>query len=366
MMARTNGLGFALMLAVSAASAGDVCPEPAYIMKPNSDLLRLHLAFNDSPSSRRLLTEVHYYDPEDPNLTVGMGHWIGGKLAGLFQRLKQDPAIWLELTTLWAKRMDAAMWHTFKRDSGETEQNAAAMSRGLSKLLCADKASSTCVNKVLLPWTHATRERFNDNSHWFHAGWLVVSVNPKVAEQQVRHWADSVVAEGEKEAARRGAATSGGIASVASAVSSGLGTTMFYPGKDPARMVNKPFSKSVSWPLASVPNSARPAGGTVNEQALLEDWRSLAAWQFYSVTKATKKRLVRSRMAAIWDQFYAGTWGPLPSKPTFADISKPRKHSGCYMARGTQDISNPVLIPPTLNCSTALPKPGPAPCTKFP
>ncbi len=366
MMARTTGLSLALVLAASAASGGEVCPDPAYIMKPNSDLLRLQLAFNDTPSSQRVLTEVHYYYPEDPNLTVGMGHWIGGKLAGLFQRLKQDPALWNELTTLWANRMDASMWRTFKKDSGEAGQDPAALSRGLSKLLCADKASAACVNKVLLPWTHATKERFNDKSHWFHAGWLVVSVNPKVAEQQVRHWAETVVAEGEVAARRRGAATSGGIASVTSAVSSGLGTTMFGPDADPARATNKKLGKSVVLPLAAVPKSARPAGGTVNEQALLEDWRSLAAWQFYTITKAKGTQLVRARMRAIWEQFYADTWGPLPSKPTFADISQPRRHSGCYMARGTLDLSNPVLIPATIDCSAPLPKPGPAACLTSP
>lgn len=364
-MQKILGCSLALALAAPCAQAADVCEDPAYIMTPDSDVLRLHLAFNDSPSSRRVLNEVHYYD-KDPHLTVGMGHWIDSKLAGLFHRLKQDPTTWKQLTNRWAARMDAAMWKAFEKDTKETGRDASALSRGLSTLLCADKPSSHCIKDTMEPWTHATGLRFNSDKNWFRAGWRAVSLDPAVAEHQVRYWAESIVDEGQAQAKDRGITTRGGIASVVSAVSSGIRRTMFGPNSHSASRKNGSFGESVAWPLDAVPTSARPAVGTVNQQALLNDWKSLAAWQFYTVTKATKKKPVRSRMKVIWEQYYAGTWGPLSNKPTFADISKPRHHSGCYMARGPLDISNPVLIPPTLDCAAAVPTPHPVQCSKSP
>lgn len=355
--------GLALMLAVRAPAAGDVCPDPAYLIKPGSDLLSLHLAFNDSPSSRRLLNEVHYYDPEDPNLTVGMGHWTGGKLARLFQQLKENPAAWQLLTTRWASRMDASMWHAFEQDTREHGQNAATLSRGVSKLLCADDPSNTCVTQTMLPWTHAIGKRFNDDRQWFRAGWLAVSLDAKVAEVQVRHWVESVVGEGEAEAGRRGITTLGGIASTISAVSSGLGTTLFPAQASSATAKNGKLGRSAVFSLTMVPGNARPLGGTANEQALMDDWRSLVAWQFYTITRAKQNKLVRGRMATIWKNYYAATWGPLPSQPAFEDISKPRRHSGCYMARGRIDRKDAVQIPTTPDCSAPLPIPRPAACT---
>jgi hypothetical protein len=363
-MAKTFGLGLALMLAARAASGGDVCPDPAYIMTPDSDVLRLHLAFNDSPSSQRVLDEVHYHDA-DPHLTVGMGHWIDGKLAGLFHRLKQDHDTWQRLTARWATRMDAAMWKAFEKDTKETGRDASALSRGLSTLLCADKPSSTCVKNTMGPWTQSTGKRFNDDQHWFRAGWRAVSRDSTVAEHQVRYWAESIVGEGQAQAEDRGITTRGGIASMASAVSSGIGTTMFPVKGSPATATatSPKLKQSAVFPLTSVPNGSRPTSGIANEPALLEDWRSLVAWQFYSVVKASPGKIPRKRMRIIWEQYYASTWGALPSSnPTFADISKPRRHSGCYMARGGMDLANPVKIPTPLDCSAPLPQPKPVPC----
>lgn len=364
-MKRIFGCGLALDLAFGTAvvQSSDVCEDPAYIMKPDSDVLRLHLAFNDSSSSRRTLDEVHYHH-QDPHLTVGMGHWIDGKLAGLFHRLKQDTATWQALTARWATRMDATMWQAFEKDTKEIGRDASALSRGLSILLCADKPSRTCVKNTMEPWTHKTGKRFNDDKNWFRAGWRSVSRDFAVAEHQVRYWAESIVGEGQAQAEARGITTRGGIASMASAVSSGIASTMFpVKGRSDSVTATSPqLKQSAAFPLISVPNDSRPAADAVNAQALLEDWRSLVAWQFYSVAKASPTKIVRQRMRVIWEQYYADTWGVLPSNPTFADISKPRRHSGCYMVRNGIDLANPVQIPSPLDCSAPLPQPKPVPC----
>ena len=359
--------GILFLLPLATAQARNVCPDPAYIMTPKSDLLRLHLAFNyNPPVSRRFLNEVHYYEPADPHLTVGMGHWIDDKLARLFQRLKQDMATWEEMTADWADSMDAWMWEEFERDSGESGRNAEAISRGLTVLLCADDASSQCVREKLVPWTHATKERFNEATHWFRAGWLKVSVHSRVAEHQIHHWAESVVNNGQVEAAKRQVATLGGIASVASATSSGLRSTMFPPGAQSVEARSSRLGVSASWLLDSVPESVLPPAGSTDDPRLLEDWKSLVAWQFYTVRKAKKNRIVRGRMKAIWQLFYEQSWGPLPAELTFSDVTESRRHSGCYMARGSFDTTSPVRIRATLDCTAPLPTPTPAPCVTAP
>lgn len=358
-MRRRFPLQLSPLLLVVSAQAADVCNDPAFIMRPDSDVFRLQQAFNASPRSKRVFDEVHYIVPGDPNLTVGMGHWVGGKLAGLFHRLRQDQATWAELTQTWADSMDNSMWKTFEQDTGEHGRDAAAISKGLEKLLCAETASSSCVNRTLLVWSHGTKDRFQSKNHWFHAGWISVSRLPGVATHQIQHWVESVVADGQANAEKRGVSTKGGIATVVSATSSGIGRTMFKPGTDLAKVSST--GNSLRQPLNKVPTGARPSG-QVDEKALLDDWRSLVAWQFYNV----KKGRVRTRMKEIWKLYYEPTWGPLPKRPKMSDVLADRRHSGCYMASGPLAIASPVEVPDPLDCGRDLPIPRPVPCRKLP
>ena len=255
--------------------------------------------------------------------------------------------------------MTPDMWLDFEKDSGQKGRDADAISRGLEKLLCAKDASNQCVKNELLSWSHTTKERFNNRNHWFHAGWRSVSILRRVAEHQVQYWAESVVTAGQQEASKRSIVTLGGIASVISAESSGLGETMFKPGVQVATASSR--GTKFSWSLTTIPEAVRPLGGAVNEQALLEDWRSLVAWQYYTV----KKGRVRSRMQAIWRAFYEPTWGPLPGNLTVSDLRTLPRHSGCYMGGRFNTIST-VQAPITLDCTASVPHPGRAPCITNP
>jgi len=358
-------LAFAILVISTLSSRADtVCEDPAFIMEPESDLLRLHQIFNAGEASRRLFTEVHYFVQSDPHLTVGMGHWIDSHLATLFQKLRQDQDTWTELTNAWANTMTPDMWLGFEKDSGEKGRDSNAISRGLEQLVCAtatsDKATSNkCVERELKPWSLATNDSFNSPNNWFHAGWQSVSVLRRVAEQQIQYWAESVVSAGQHEASKRGIVTLGGIASVISAESSGLGTTMFKPGSEVATASFQ--GTTFTWSLTTVPEAVRPSQGAVNEVALLEDWKSFVAWQYYTV----KKGRVRSRMQAIWSAFYEPTWGPLPDNPNISALPK-RRHSSCYMARGRFDTASADAAPTTLDCTAAVPLPRPAPCVTKP
>lgn len=348
---------FSSILIVS-AHAANVCNDPAFIMKADSDVFRLQQAFNAGPGAKRVFDEVHYIIPGDPNLTVGMGHWTGGKLARLFRSLREDQATWEELTKTWADTMDISMWKAFEQDAGKAGRDSAAVSKGLETLLCAETVSRSCVEKTLLPWSHRTKDAFNGKGHWFHAGWRSVARLPSVATRQVQFWVESVVADGQANAEERGVNTKGGSATVISATSSGL-TTMFKPGAK--RAIASSEGNSLQQPLNEVPTWARPSG-QVDEKALLADWRSLVAWQFYNV----KKRRVRSRMTEIWKLYYEPTWGSLPERPKLSDVLAERKHTGCYMASGPLDISPAVDIPDPLDCGRDLPIPQPVSCRNLP
>jgi hypothetical protein len=341
-----------------ASKASTVCDNPALIMQPNSAVLLLHQIFNSSPASERVFSEVHYIVPGDPHLTVGMGHWVHHKLAGLFKRLRQNEEAWHQLTESWASTLNSAQWADFSNDTGETQRNADAISRGLVRVLCAEDASKSCVKNRLDRWSNRVGTRFNSANHWFHAGWRAASVQRPVAEEQVRYWADGVLAPGQSEARKREIETFGGIASVISAISSGIRATMFPKSASTATASYK--GTHFSWPLDFVPQAARPVQSSLNDAALSEDWRSLAAWQFYTV----KKRRIRTRMREIWRIFYEPSWGPLPTK--VVDVKKIPRHTGCYMARGEFDFASLIHVPTDLDCSAKVPPPKPMECTTEP
>ena len=337
---------------ISSANANTVCPDPVFIMSTNSQVRLLHQIFNSGASSQRSFTEVHYIKPGDPHLTVGMGHWVHSKLSKLFHRLKKNDETWQLMTTVWADAMCPDQWEDFAKDTGETETNAAAISLGLSKLLCADDPSQNCIKNNLDRWSNRVGTRFNKSSHWFHAGWNATSILQPVAKEQVLYWTDSVVKEGQRAAEKRGLQTFGGVATTISAISSGIGATLFLPEATQAH-VSSSFERS----LVDVPRRARPDTESVNEEALLDDWKSLVAWQYYNL----KKKRIRSRMREIWRVFYQPTWGPLPK--TLAEMKKIPRHSGCYMVRGKFDTS--VVIQPQpvgTNCKELVPQPKPLSC----
>lgn len=66
-----------LLFSLPAESRDLVCDHPVDALEEGSEVRRLHAAF-DGVSERRIFSEVHYYDPQDPHLTVGLGHWIDG------------------------------------------------------------------------------------------------------------------------------------------------------------------------------------------------------------------------------------------------------------------------------------------------
>jgi len=338
---------------ISPANADTVCSDPVFIMDPNSHVRLMHQIFNSGPSSQRLFSEVHYIKPGDPHLTVGMGHWVHSKLARLFKRLKNNDQNWELLTAVWAESMNQDQWNDFARDTGENETNAAAISRGLTKLFCTDDLSRNCIKNNLDKWSDRVGTRFNKNTHWFHAGWNAVSILQPVAKEQVLYWADSVVKEGQQAAEERELRTSGGIATAISAISSGIGATLFNPGATRV-IVSNSFERS----LVEVPAGARPQTGFVNEEALLDDWKSLVAWQYYNF----KKKRIRSRMQEIWRVFYQPTWGQLPT--SLNAMERIPKHSGCYMARGNFDTSS-VVSPHSfeMNCNAEVLPPKPLACS---
>ena len=185
------------------ANANTVCEEPVHIMISDSHLRLLHQIFNSGSSSRRLFTEVHYIVPGDPHLTVGMGHWTHSKLAKLFYRLKAKESNWQKMVTVWSNKMSNEQWHDFAQDTGEKNKDAEAISKGLTKLFCADNPSKECIKSSLDVWSDKVGSRFNSKEHWFHAGWRAVSILKPIAEQQVLYWAESVVSEGQRAAKER-------------------------------------------------------------------------------------------------------------------------------------------------------------------
>src|SRR5262245_64009328 len=109
------------------------------------------------------------------------------------------------------------MWHDFVVDTSVSEQSLQSFEQGLSKLLCLSQ-SSTCLEDFTR-WTRKKNEDFNRDSNWFRAGWKAVGHLRPVAEIQAQYWLEAVVLPSEKEALKTGASTFGGVASLASALS---------------------------------------------------------------------------------------------------------------------------------------------------
>ena len=234
----------------------------------------------------------------------------------------------------WGSAMTAQHWQQVQTETGEDGTTTATLDKALTKVLCIGNPSSSCVRNTLEPWADSIRARFNDEGHWFTAGWKSVSRAEPIAKTQVEFWSESVLKSGADAAAARDLRTRGGIACAISAKSSGLGATMFKANDANASASGGGVSRK--WSLTTVPDDAKPdlASG-VSEQDLLQDWKSLVAWQFYTI----KKRRVRSRMRAIWKEFFSPTWGDLENPNSVSASTRVRNHSGVVMDKRAFDFS---------------------------
>lgn len=343
------GIGLCISSTSTAPAESQVCDNPAQVLDADSDVYLMHLLFNATSSSRRLFSEVHYYEPEDPHLTIGMGHWVGGNIADLFHKMQNNNEVWVRITEKWAGQLSGSHWEQFRKETGETGGDANSISDGLGKVLCASNPTKACVVDNLVPWTKNVGERFNSTGHWFTKGWKAISRDKSVARIQAEHWSSSVLETGAEDARKRGITKRGGIASVISARSSGLGATMFPVGTTVAKA--KKGSLSRRWSLTEVPDAARPTQSNVDEEQLLKDWISVAAWQYYTL----KKGRVRSRMRAIWDVFYSQSWGPLTNPSSLSKSTVPVPHNGCVMVSEPFDFTVTLSQDPT-DCTKPIKK----------
>jgi len=340
----------AFVVLASANAAQLVCDDPAYLIAPGSDLYKMHRLFNATGSSRRFFSEIHYHEPSDPNLTMGMGHWIDTKLARMFARLRADQDMWDEVVRAWVPLLSSSHWEQVASESGQEGRDGTALTAAIDKLLCAKSPTKACVASIMNPWAKRIGEDFNTDEHWLNAGWRVVGRLPSIARVQLGYWVETILQDGVTAAKQRGITTRGGTASVMSAQSSGIGTTMFAIGE------MNPRAGSRMWNLAMVPANALPTDASTKGAAPLQDWKALVAWQYYTV----KKQTVRSRMAEIWRVFYEPTWGPL-IVPT---ATSALKHNGCYMRQDAFDFTVRVSDDP-YDCTKPIPAISPEPCARW-
>lgn len=298
-----------ISLAISAGEHKTVCDHPVDYLQDNTELQRIHAAF-DGKVERRTFSEVHYY-PKDPHLTIGMGHWTYENISALFKNIRDDGDTWNEMLEAWASSLTPAMWAEFNIDAKTKGTTRETLEAGLTSLLCINKASP-CMNEQFKPWSIRRGEQFNEESNWFRAGWKKVSRIPAIARIQADHWLNTVVLPSQTVAVSAGASTLGGIAVFSSARSSSTS-----------------ISNSIAKVVSKVTKAPTTRNGEPDQVRLLEDWRSVVAWAEYV---KVKKGDIRPRMREIWRAYFEGSWGKMPSR---ADDIINLKHTGCYMARGT-------------------------------
>lgn len=300
--------------------------DPSVSLPPNSDIRLLTDIFNSGVASRRVFSEVHYYEKGDPNLTVGMGHFVKDKLAGLFIRMRNDPDTWSFFLDSCNASMSDDHWQQMSLETEVKGTGTTALDRAYSNVLCAEESASSCVKKRLIPWSKKVGETFNSDKHWFTAGWKAACRAEPVAVHQLKHWRSEVLQKGVEAGARRSQDTRGGIACMISAASSGLGARMYGPNETNVKL------KDHTWSLVDIPAEARPEA-TLDSDRLLADWCAVVSWQYYTLAAGR----VRSRMIAIWQIFFEDAWGPVPETPT--DALKTPRHRGVLMDSRPFDFS---------------------------
>lgn len=302
--------------------------DPKHALDPTSDIFLMQNIFDASSASKRSFSEIHYLYPNDPDLTIGMGHWIRGNISRLFESLRNDPGVWNKLMANWSSLLDKDQWVQLRDETGISSADQQALEEALHKVLCIGDDSGSCIKSNLEPWADKVGEKFNSKNHWFAEGWLSISQLEPVAMAQVEFWKKSVLIPGTKSASKRGLTTRGGIACVISAKSSGLGSTMFKIGAKKVSASKGGVSRK--WSLTKFPQSALPdEHEQLSQESLLQDWKAVVAWQYYTV----KKKRVRSRMRAIWSEFFEDAWGPLKNPNSVSDSTKVPVHSGVFMEK---------------------------------
>jgi hypothetical protein len=332
----------ALLLALPADARELVCEHPGDVLEQGSEVRRLHAAF-DGVSERRIFSEVHYYDPQDPHLTVGMGHWIDGNLTHLMARIKADSTAWNELLDGWLSVMTAPMWKRFNQDSGTSGRSREDLDAGLSRLFCIGQRPD-CVAKVHTPWTKRIGPQFMLPSNWFRAGWQTVGRYPDIALIQANTWIETVVLPGQSLAAEAGADSLGGTAVFASAHSSASSLS-----RSIAAMVRQ---------VKAVPEGVAQRSADGAPDRLLADWKAVVAWAEYN---KIKKGVIRPRMQSIWTTYFAGSWGTMPQR---MDTIGQLKHSGCWMARGRFEKSAALRPDLDAKCNNPPLRPTVAVCER--
>lgn len=318
-----------------------VCDHPADYLQGNSELQRIHAAF-DGKIERRIFSEVHYY-PRDPHLTIGMGHFTYGNIFSLFEKIKGDSNAWDLMLETWESSLTPSMWVQFNTDTKTKGNTKSALEEGLTSLLCVNKTSSSC-KKEFKDWTDKQSINFNEDNNWFRSGWKKSSRIPAIAQIQANHWLDTIILPSQTAAIGAGASTLGGIA-------------VFSSGKSSANAISDSMEKTVA-KIAIVPPDAVPRNFDIDPKRALEDWKSVMAWAEYI---KIKKGEIRPRMREIWRVYFESSWGRMPLYAT--DIQH-LKHTGCYMARGTFEVSALFKSNENLVCHDIPPLATVASCTK--
>lgn len=358
------------------------CNEPVSceIYEPDSNLARIADDFNSSKASRRIFSEMHYIK-YDPNLTIGFGHWARRGLDRFFRTMYQNTSVWLDFTnTACSWLLENPKHHAdFINDTGINESpiDISTCREGLLALL----VGSTNHRKTskLIKWSDVIRGKepnvFNDGSeHWFRTAITLGITTNSGKLFQAAHWANTVALSAEKKASKIKQYSLGGIATLASANSSGWGTvksaynaisnketiTIKHADID-AGKTGIFLGKEIVYPTSSMPGHL--VNDSVELQIQLADWHAVVLWQKYRSYKTEEKRhraanklkggkpkashtktlndlsYTRSRMKKIWDRHFLKTWGPIPQDAaTF-----PTQHSGIAMARGSFEEELKIL-----------------------
>ncbi|WP_289030631.1 hypothetical protein [uncultured Paraglaciecola sp.] len=347
------------------------CNDPVScgIYEQGTTLAKIADNFNSGSASKRIFSEMHYYIGRDPHLTIGFGHWARKGLDGFFHTMYRNTNVWSNFIGTACSWLIEHPEHyiEFIKDTGIDADfiDSNSCRDGLLNLLLG-KAINKNKSK-LESWSNTiTKERpnvFNEGSdHWFRKV-VTLSITTNSGKLfQAAHWANSVASSGEKKAKVIELHSLGGIATLASADSSGWGTVKHAYNailhKKPRVIKHKDIKvrdkiisigKSLSYPTFTVP--ADLVNHTVELQVQLSDWHAVVLWQEYRSYKTDERRTkaandlgsgqtsdrlnkrlddlsyTRSRMKNIWNRYFFKTWGPIPKDAaTF-----PTKHSGIAM-----------------------------------
>lgn len=319
-----------------------------------------------SCGSKRHFDRIHV----DTRITMGFGHWAGDTLISLFDAMAGDGDAWDALvSTLVAWFEDEhGHWQVARDDAGLDDASVGAASvEELLRHTVREPQWVHLFSKRATPKAeddetdeqrrareaeaaevaehNARRHPRFDGLGWLAAGaGMATALRTRaVARFQVRRWCTSnPVAKGVEKAQMHDVRTPGGIAASISAVSSG--STSIYSELDEENSEwsegstitqylgrVEVFGRTLSWSEIDEDLVLDADALAAEPESFLQDWRALLVWIYYVYAKSDGDRddEVRSRMAAIWHQWYAQTWGPVPA--TAGEF--PSQHLGVHMDR---------------------------------